>query len=66
MKIQIIDKFWKIADLQLIATTKVVKELIIEYKKDPNCRAYDWIYSEKITDIEKAAFIYFINNFKQS
>jgi hypothetical protein len=53
----ILNKTWKVKDLNLIASTKVVKDLVSEYKKDPNCRPFDWIAGEKISDLEKAAFI---------
>ena len=62
MKTQILNKTWKVKDLQLIASTKLVKDLVVEYKKDPNCRPYDFIASEKISDLEKASFIYSIKN----
>jgi hypothetical protein len=55
--VTILNKTWKVKDLNLIASTKVVKDLLAEYKKDPNCRPFDWIASEKISDLEKASFI---------
>jgi hypothetical protein len=56
--VEILNKMWKAEDLILIASTKVVKDLIAKYKAYPNCRAYDWIAGEKISHIEKASFIY--------
>jgi len=56
--VEILNKIWKAEDLILIASTKVVKDLVAEYKADPNCRAYDWIAGEEISHIEKASFIY--------
>jgi hypothetical protein len=56
--VEILNKIWKSEDLILIASTKVIKELIAEYKADANCRACDWIAGEKISHIEKASFIY--------
>ncbi len=57
MTTQILNKTWKVEDLQRIANTKMVKNLVAEYKKDPNCRPYDFLASEKLSDLEKAAFI---------
>lgn len=62
MTTQILNKNWKVTDLQLIAKTKVIKDLVSDYKKDPNCRPYDWIEGEQISDIEKASFIYAVSN----
>jgi hypothetical protein len=62
MTTTILNKTWKVKDLQLIASTKVVKELVSEYKKDANCRPYDFVSSEKISDLEKASFINAILN----
>jgi len=56
-EITILNKTWKIKDLNLIASTKRVKDLIAEYKKDSNCRPFDFIASENISDLEKASFI---------
>ena len=56
--VEILNKMWKAKDLILISSTKVIKDLIAEYKADTNCRAYDWIAKEKISHIEKASFIY--------
>ena len=56
--VEILNKTWNAEELILIASNKVVKELIAEYKADPNCRAYDWIVGEEISHIEKASFIY--------
>ena len=47
--VKILNRTWKVKDLNLIASTKVVKNLICEYKKDPDCRPYDWIFDEKIS-----------------
>jgi hypothetical protein len=55
--VKILDKVWKVQDLEMIARTKKVSDLISEYKEDPNCWASLWIQDEKISDIEKAAFI---------
>jgi len=55
--VTILNKKWKVKDLNLIASTKVVRDLVSEYKKDPNCRPFDWIAGEKISDLEKASFI---------
>jgi hypothetical protein len=55
--VTILNKTWKVKDLNLIASTKVVKDLVSEYKKDTNCRPFEWIASEKISDLEKASFI---------
>ena len=57
MTTQILNKTWKVKDLQLIASTKVVKDLVAKYKKDQNCRPYDFVAGEKISDLEKASFI---------
>ena len=54
----ILNKIWKVRDLQFIASTKIVSDLVAEYKKDPNCRPFDFVVSEKISDLEKASFIY--------
>lgn len=56
--VTILNKTWKEKDLNLIASTKVVKDLVSEYKKDPNCSPFDWIDGEKISDLEKASFIH--------
>lgn len=62
MKTQILNKTWKVKDLQLIATTKVVKDLVSEYRKDPNCRPYDFVVCENISELERASFIYAVLN----
>ena len=54
---EILNKTWKVKGLQLIASTKVVKDLVAEYNKDSNCRPYDFVAAEKISDLEKASFI---------
>lgn len=36
-----------------------IKDLIQEYASDPNCRPWDWINSESVTELEKAAFIHY-------
>lgn len=54
----ILNKNWNIKDLELIASTKVVKYLVGQYKKNPNCRPFDFVAGEKISPIEKASFIY--------
>ena len=33
MTTQILNKTWKVKDLQLISSTKGVKDLVVEYKK---------------------------------
>ena len=38
-----------------------MQRLISEYITDQNCRPYDWIIGEKLTDFEKATFIYACN-----
>jgi hypothetical protein len=53
----IFNKTWKVKDLNLIASTKSVKDLITEYKKDSNCRPIDWIANINISDLEKASFV---------
>ena len=58
MKTFILNKKWNRNDLITISKTKLLKDLISDYMKDPNCRPYDWIMSEKISEIEKASFIY--------
>lgn len=58
MTTQIINKTWKVKDLQIIASTKVVKDLVDEYQKSPNCRPYDFVAGEKISDLEKASFVH--------
>jgi hypothetical protein len=60
MKTTINNKTWKVSDLNLIASTKLVKDLICEYQKDHNCRPFDWICGESISEIEKAAFIHYL------
>ena len=62
MKTTILNKAWKVKDLNLIASTKRVKDLVSEYRKDRNCRPFDWIAGEKISDSEKAAFIHYCLN----
>lgn len=54
----ILNKKWNNSDLIATAQKPEIKKLISEYKSDENCRAYDWICGEKISDIEKASFIY--------
>lgn len=55
---EIMNKIWKVKDLQIIASTQKIKSLIEDYNKYKNCRAYDWIVGINITEIEKASFIY--------
>jgi hypothetical protein len=62
MKTIILNKNWNVKDLLIVSSITPVKDLIDEYIKDPNCRPYDWIINEKITDLEKASFIYTILN----
>lgn len=57
MTTKIMNLTWQVKDLHIMATTKAVRDLVAEYEKDPNCRPYDFVASEKISDIEKAAFI---------
>lgn len=62
MQVEIMNKIWEVKDLQFISSTERVKELVLEYKKDPNCRAYDFVIGENIPKIEKASFIYTVLN----
>lgn len=55
---EIMNKMWKVKDLQIIASTQKIKSLIEDYNKDKNCLAYDWIVGINLTEIEKASFIY--------
>lgn len=57
MTTQILNKTWQVKDLHIMATTKAIRDLVAEYKKDPNCRPYDFVASENISDLEKSAFI---------
>lgn len=58
MKPFILNKKWNRNQLIAISKTELLKDLISDYMKDPNCRPYDWIMGEKISEIEKASFIY--------
>ena len=58
MKPFILNKKWNRNQLITISKTELLKDLISDYMKDPNCRPYDWIMGEKISEIEKASFIY--------
>ena len=58
MTTTILNKEWTLTDLQLSASTKEVKELLSEYRKDPNCRPYDFVACENIPELQKASFIY--------
>ena len=58
VSVKILNKTWKVKDLQFIASKQIVTKLVAEYKKDPNCRPYDFICSERISNLEKASFIY--------
>jgi hypothetical protein len=58
MKTFILNKNWNVDDLLMISKTKVVKGLIYDYLDNPNCRPYDWIAGQDISDLEKASFIY--------
>jgi hypothetical protein len=56
--ISILNKTYKVKDLNLIASTQYQRALLAEYRKDANCSPFDWINGEKIHDLQKAAFIY--------
>ena len=62
MKTHILNKIWNVNELLLVSSTKLVTDLVSKYTKDPNCRPYDWIKSEKISEIEKASFIFTVLN----
>jgi len=62
MKAHILNKIWNVNELLLVSSTKLVTDLVSKYIKDTNCRPYDWIKGEKISEIEKASFIYTILN----
>lgn len=63
--ILIMNKYWSVSELMQIADTDVnIISNVEDYEKDPNCRAWDWIISEDLTEIQKAAFIYQINHRK--
>jgi len=63
MNILILNKVWKLRDLQTNSRKEKVKNLVNQYNKESNCRPYDFIANEKISEIEKASFIYStINN----
>jgi hypothetical protein len=58
----IMNEPWIIAELKYhVANAIYMKRLIAEYFEDPNCRPSDWIAGEKLTDFEKAVFIYECN-----
>lgn len=58
MTVYIINKTWKVDLLNITSSTPLVKALIYDYLDNPYCRPYDYIVNEKISDLEKAAFIY--------
>ena len=60
METLILNKTWKVKDLQFWASTKEVKGLINDYLNNPNCSPYDWVKGEQISDLAKASFIYSI------
>jgi hypothetical protein len=53
----ILNKTWKVKDLNSTASTETVQNLLSEYKKDPNCRPFDYVAGEAMSDLEKASFI---------
>jgi hypothetical protein len=55
----IMNKRW---DVKELAPSEHVKSLVSEYKKDPNCSPFDWVGGEKISEVEKAAFIHACSN----
>ena len=55
----IMNQLWVINDLtEAVANSSYMKHLITQYFENPNCRAFDWIVGEKLSDFEKATFIY--------
>jgi hypothetical protein len=57
-KIQIMNQEWWIEDLKMCALDTHMVRIVEEYLQDPNCTPYDYIIGEKLTDMEKATFIY--------
>lgn len=43
---------------RIAANDPDVKESVAEYLKDPNCWPALWIQSEKLSPLQKAAFLY--------
>ena len=56
---------WSIVELKEAAKSSWMQRLISEYFENQNCRAYDWIMGEKLTDFEKATFIYACNKLEK-
>jgi len=46
---------------ELLKEKQNVSELLDKYFEDPNCWPPVWISDEKITQVQKAAFIHFAN-----
>ena len=57
----IMNSQWSIIKLNKAAKSTCMQRLISQYVADKNCRPYDWIMGEKLTDFEKATFIYACN-----
>lgn len=57
----IMNSQWLIIELEEASKSTWMQRLISEYITDQNCRPYDWIIGEKLTDFEKATFIYACN-----
>jgi folate-binding Fe-S cluster repair protein YgfZ len=64
--ITIINSEWSIIELKDAAKANWMQRLISEFIADKNCRPYDWIMSEKLTDFEKATFIYACNKLQKT
>lgn len=64
MKVLIMNKEFEVSKLEEIAKKdNVVVEYLSDYKDHRNCRAYNYIAGEKISEIQKAAFIHEANSF---
>lgn len=64
MKVAIMNKEFEVSKLEEIAKNdNVVIEYLNDYKAHRNCRAYDHIAGENISEIQKAAFIHAANSF---
>jgi folate-binding Fe-S cluster repair protein YgfZ len=59
--VMIMNSQWSIIELKEASKSTWMQRLISEYMVDQNCRPYDWIIGEKLTDFEKATFIYSCN-----
>jgi hypothetical protein len=62
MKTLILNKLWKVSDLQLWSSTEEVKGLIYDYLNEPYCTPYEWVIGKQISDISKASFIHSLLN----